>query len=250
MKKYRKFWITELVILVLAAFFGFVLLGYTVTALLLVGLAVLIGLYQLIAVCCKDRPGTAKCLRFALSFLVLLAFIAFAYFEQPIIQNAHTDKDGEADYAIVLGAGVNGDVPSLSLKNRLDAALEYAEEYPQSKLIVSGGQGPRENISEAECMRRWLEERGVEAERIIMEDKASSTEENLKFSQEIIEAQGGDPKGRVAIVTAEYHLCRAKTMAEELGMEPVGVAAHTTNPVLMVNYFIREALAMAAYTLL
>jgi len=250
MKKYRKFWITELVILLLAAFFGFVLLGYAVTALLLVGLAVLIGLYQLITVCCKDRPGAAKGLRFALSFLVLLAFAAFAYFELPVIQNAHTDKDCGADYAIVLGAGVNGDVPSLSLKNRLDAALEYAEEYPQSKLIVSGGQGPGENISEAECMRRWLEERGVEPERIIMEERAASTEENLKFSQEIIAAEGGDPEGRVAVVTAEYHLCRAKKMAEELGMEPLGVAAHTTNPVLMVNYFVREAVAMAAYTLL
>lgn len=250
MKKYKKFWITELVILVLSAFFGFVLLGYAVTAMMLVGLAVLVGLYQIIAMCCKDRPKMAKGLRFALSFLVLLAVIAFAYFEIPVIQNAHTDEDCGADYAIVLGAGVNGDAPSLSLKNRLDAALEYAEEYPQSVLIVSGGQGPQENISEAECMRRWLENKGVESERIIMEDKASSTEENLKFSQEIIKVRGGDPEGRTAIVTAEYHLCRAKAIAAELGMEPVGVAAHTTNPVLMVNYFIREALAMAAYKLL
>ena len=99
-------------------------------------------------------------------------------------------------------------------------------------------------------MRLWLEERGVEPQRIIKEEQARSTEENLSFSQELIKRDGGDPYGKTAIITAEYHLCRAKLMAKALGMDCVGVAAHTSMPVLMVNYFIREAAALAAYIML
>ena len=248
--KTRAFYIAELVLLLMAGFFAFVLVGYTTMALVLVGFAVIVALYHLISVKCKERHELRKRLRFALSFFILLGVLAFAALEAPIISEADTDDDVSAGYAIVLGAGVNGYEPSLSLRNRLDAALDYAENHPEAKLIVSGGKGPGEEITEAECMRLWLEERGVEPQRIIKEEQARSTEENLSFSQELIKRDGGDPYGKTAIITAEYHLCRAKLMAKALGMDCVGVAAHTSMPVLMVNYFIREAAALAAYIML
>lgn len=248
--KTKAFYITELILLLAAGFFAFAMVGYKTMALVLVGIALIAALYYLISVKCKEHHELRKRLRFALSFFILLGLLAFAVLEAPIISEAVTDEDASADYAIVLGAGVNGYEPSLSLKNRLDAALDYAEKNPEAKLIVSGGQGPGEEITEAECMRLWLEERGVDPQRIIKEEQARSTEENLLFSQELIRKDGGDPNGKTAIVTAEYHLYRAKLMAEELGMDPVGVAAHTSKPILMVNYFIREAAALAAYIML
>lgn len=248
--KNRAFWITELILMALAAFFAFALIGYGTLALMLIAVAAVVALYRLIGIVCRERPGMEKRLNFALSFILVLCLLAFAALEGPIIGNAKTDRDVSADYAIVLGAGVNGTEPSLSLLNRLEAALEYAEANPQARIIVSGGKGPGESITEAECMRLWLEDRGVEPQRIIKEEKASSTAENLLFSQRLIAGEGSDPTGKVAVITAEYHLCRAKLMAANLGMRPLGVAARTSYPVLMVNYFIREAFALAAYIML
>ena len=95
-------------------------------------------------------------------------------------------------------------------------------------------------------MRTWLIKNGISAQRILKEDKSSSTEENIANSLEIIGENGGDITGKIAIVSSEYHLYRAKYMAREQNAVPVGVAAHTSYPALMINYFIREAFAVTA----
>ena len=133
--------------------------------------------------------------------------------------------------------------PSLSLRNRLEAALAYLQENPETVAIVSGGQGPGEQISEAEAMRVWLEARGVAPARIRMETQAASTAENLRFSLALI-AQAGDGQASVAVCSSEYHLCRARALAREAGVEVYGVAGRTTLPLLRLNYFVREGLAM------
>ncbi|NCB50752.1 MAG: YdcF family protein [Clostridia bacterium] len=184
-----------------------------------------------------------------ITILTVAALLAFAAVETPIIAAAHTDKDAECGYIIVLGAGVRGTTPSLSLTNRLNAALGFLEEHPDAVAIVSGGRGPGENITEAEAMTVWLEARGIVPERIIGEPEATSTSENLENSFRIIRERGDDPDGNVAIVTSEYHLYRAKLMAEDLGVEAYGVAGHTSMPTLMLNYFIREAFAVVYYWL-
>jgi uncharacterized SAM-binding protein YcdF (DUF218 family) len=97
-----------------------------------------------------------------------------------------------------LGAGLHGTTPSLSLTNRLAAALAFLEEHPDTVAIVSGGQGPGENMTEAEAMTIWLEARGIAPERIIGEPEATSTAENLENSFRIIRERGGDPDGNVA----------------------------------------------------
>jgi uncharacterized SAM-binding protein YcdF (DUF218 family) len=164
------------------------------------------------------------------------------------IISASVKADGaDADCLIVLGAGVNGTVPSLSLVWRLRAAEDYLEKYPNAYCIVSGGQGRGENITEAECMRIWLTDNGVDPKRIIMEDKASSTEENIRFSFEIGEKMGFDS---YAVVTADYHVYRASLIAEKMGTDVQMVSARTGYPVLALNYYLREAFALWYYELL
>ena len=176
--------------------------------------------------------------------LVILVCIGLLYFcvvESFIIRSARTDKEPERDYLIVLGAAVYGDQPSLTLVRRLEGALDYLQQYPESVAIVSGGMGPGETITEAKAMHDWLLEHGIEDSRILMEDKATSTQENLEYSFAIIRERGGDPNGNVAIVSSAYHLYRAKLMAHNQGVESAGVAAPWGYFFVMLNYFIREA---------
>lgn len=240
------FWLMEGALLLLSGFFAFALIGYITLALVFLALALLAGAYRLIRLFSRTKPKYAQSLKRALTAAVYLAAAVFFAIEIPIIAAARTDKDPAAPYLIVLGAGVNGTEPSLSLINRLNAAMAYLEAYPQSKAVLSGGQGPGEDITEAECMYKWLTERGIEKDRLILEDNSSSTYENLKYSLASIKDDGGDPSGRVALVSSEYHLYRAGYMAKELGAVPLGVAAQTTKPILKINYFIREAAAVMA----
>ena len=185
----------------------------------------------------------------ALSAILIAVTIAFGIIEIPIISASRTDKNPQAEYIIVLGAGVNGTYPSLSLRNRLDAAYEYLISYPEAKAVVSGGQGPGEDVTEAYCMKNWLIKKGISSDRIIEESKSTSTIENLSYSLEKIKADGGSESNEIAILSSEYHLYRAKKMAKNVGINAKGVAAHTTLPVMKINYFIREGFAVTYMTI-
>ncbi len=176
--------------------------------------------------------------------VLALTCLGLAYFcivEIPIVKNARTDKEPERPYLIVLGAAVYQDKPSLTLVRRLEGARDYLNAYPESVAIVSGGMGPGETVTEAEAMRDWLVAHGIDEGRVLLEDKATSTKENLDFSFQIIRERGDEPDGKVAIVSSAYHLYRAKCMARLQGVEAVGVAAPWGYPLVMLNYFIREA---------
>ncbi len=218
-------------LLILAALVRFVLRGYAYLAYTLLFFAALILLHRFLS------PKLWR-------VVLILVCIGFAYFiavEIPIIKNARTDPEPGRDYLIVLGAAVYGDEPSPSLLRRLQGALDYLEEYPDSTAIVSGGKGPGENLSEADCMYAWLTERGVDPARILREDRATSTKENLSYSFALIRERGDEPEGRVAILSSPYHLFRAKSMARLQGVEAAGVAGDFDHPLLTLTYFIREA---------
>lgn len=202
-------------------------------------------LLWLLAVLIFAFPRLSKTWRIVLAALLVLGAAVFAVFEAPVISNAKTDAAPQSDYLIVLGAGVNGSAPSLSMVNRLEAALDYLEAYPDAVAIVSGGQGAGEDVTEASAMHDWLVAHGVPESRIVQEEQSTSTRENLENSFAIIRSRGGDPAGGVAVVSSEYHLYRAKQMARALGAKPLGVAAETTLPTMRANYFIREAFAAA-----
>lgn len=183
----------------------------------------------------------SKTLKRLIALLLAMGVVYFAIIEIPIIDEASGDGDFDADYLIVLGAAVHGDTPSLSLVERLGAAKDYLDAHPNTVAIVSGGQGSGENMSEAQAMYDWLCKNGIDSERIVKEDKAVSTYENLKFSRELINGLTDKSDPTIAVVSSEYHLCRAKLIAKSLDMEIHTVPAHTTYFTVKLNYFIREA---------
>jgi uncharacterized SAM-binding protein YcdF (DUF218 family) len=150
---------------------------------------------------------------------------------------------------VVLGCGVNGTVPSLSLRNRIDAAYAYLIANPDTVCVVSGGQGPDEDITEAACMKRELTAMGIDPNRIWEEDRSTSTMENLTFSLAVIEANTGTRPDFIGIISSEYHLCRAGLMAGQLGVKSVGIPAKTTWFTLWANYHMREIVAVWALLL-
>ena len=164
--------------------------------------------------------------------------------EVPIVSAALSAGESQAPYVIVLGAAVYGENPSLTLRHRCDRASAHLRSNPDAVAVVSGGQGPGESISEAEAMGRYLVNKGGIAEdRILREDRSTSTRENLTFSKEIIESSGGDSR-QVAIVSSSYHLYRAKRMAAALGMAADGLPSSDGYPLYMAGMYLREALAV------
>ena len=127
----------------------------------------------------------------------------------------------------MLGAGVNGTVPSQALRERLEAARDYLARYPEAVAVLSGAQGDGEAITEAQCMYDWLTARGVEPARLRMETKATTTEENLRCSLDLIEAETGTRPAQIAVISGEYHLLRAELLARRAGAEALGVPSYT-----------------------
>ncbi len=179
--------------------------------------------------------------------LVCVLLAAFLVTEGFVICAALGAQSGDADYLLVLGAGVNGDTPSVSLSDRLEAAVDYLQTHPDTVCIVSGGQGEGENISEAECMYRYLTEKGIAADRIWKEDQSTSTQENMAFSKELMAQKLGEAPTQIAILSSEYHLFRAGIMAREHGFDAVLIPAKTSWKSLQLNYFLREVPALWYY---
>lgn len=185
--------------------------------------------------------------------LIALGLALFAGLEAWLISWARTDETTPVEAVVVFGAGVNGTEPSMSLLSRLEAALDYVEDRPDIPIVVSGCQGPGEDISEARCMADWLTGQGVAADRILLEDRAANTEENVRFSLELLAEHGVETTDNIAFVTSDYHLCRGAYLFRRYGVaDPVPVAAHMPERYrdLTVGYFIREAFAMVAEILL
>lgn len=146
------------------------------------------------------------------------------------------------EFVVVLGAQVQGDTPSLTLRKRLERTLEWMQEQPEAVVIVSGGQGTDERYTEAAVMADYLVAHGADPARIIQESRASNTRENLLFSAELAAARGLDTS-RVLIVTSDFHMCRAKYIARTLGMDAAGLVSDTWPWILKLNYTLREVFA-------
>lgn len=149
----------------------------------------------------------------------------------------------EQDYIIILGAQIRGDTPSLSLKYRLDAGIEYLIMHPNTKVVVSGGQGEDELKAEAEVMYQYLVDRKIEPKRIIKEEESHSTYENLTYSFKLIEEDYGNNKAKIAVVSNRFHILRAKMQAEDIGKKVAGIGARSY-PFLIINYYFREFFAV------
>ena len=147
---------------------------------------------------------------------------------------------------IVLGCQVQGENPSLLLSYRIDAAAEYLSAHPDERAILTGGQGPGEDVTEAECMYRGLVRRGVDPARLFKEEQAHTTLENLQYSREILRREGlSEP---AILVSNNFHIYRALAMAEDLSIPAEGLAAKCGISGIFA-YTLREAMALVKYGL-
>lgn len=180
--------------------------------------------------------------RLALLFVgTVTAFCAVScsVFTVKMIVFAEREID-EPGAVIVLGCQVRGETPSTMLARRLDAALETLSEHPNAVCVVSGGKGSGEDISEAEAMRRYLVERGIPDERIILEDRSVDTRGNIRFSAELLKERGIDS---AVIVTNEFHQYRADIYARRNGLT-AGHHSGKTPLYNLPNYWVREWAAL------
>jgi uncharacterized SAM-binding protein YcdF (DUF218 family) len=147
------------------------------------------------------------------------------------------------DVVIVMGAGVIGERVSLQLASRLDTAIEYMKKNPKALVIVCGGLGDRATITEAEAMRRYLEDFGIAPERIIKENRSTNSFENLVFANSIL--KGYFSQGyRAVLVTSDYHIFRTSYVASNIGINANRLGAAT--PFISVpSSYLREMLAIA-----
>ena len=221
--------------------------GLRFSALLLWCACAALIVYAALTLLAEKRPWAKWCKR-ALLALVCAGLVFFIGLEAAIVSGAKPDADDTpVSCVIVLGAGVNGTEPSLMLWSRLEKTLEYVADKPDIPIIVSGSQGQGEDISEAECMYRWLTARGVDPARVWKEEEATSTRTNFERSYDLMAERGVDLSRDFAFVTNDYHICRAKLLA---GLPQArGVAATLPRgayyDVLTLNYYVREAFALA-----
>lgn len=178
-----------------------------------------------------------------LLIVVVLGIGIFGYVESLILASSNDVPKNEVDYVIILGARIDGTRVTKSLAKRLDAAYEYAKDHDNTKLIVSGGKGSGESVTEAQAMEEYLINKGFDPNRIIKEDASTNTDENIRFSREIINKDSSS----VAIVTNSFHLYRAMRIAEKQGLTNVSGIAAETDKVMALNYYVREGFAVIKY---
>ena len=201
------------------------------------GLAVALTIYLFIA------PSVTQNLSGISFFNFLFLYIGLLVSYGIVVSTLYTTSSfinlvnlfpGKLDYIVVLGAGLNGEKVTPLLASRINKGIALYKKHAGSKLIMSGGQGADEVISEAEAMRNYALEQGIAAEDIIMENQATNTEENLTYSYSLMK-----PNSRFALVTNYYHVFRALLLARKSGIKCIGYGAKTKF-YFSLNAFIRE----------
>ena len=199
--------------------------------LLVVALSVHHGWWESLSTTAQRVIGVAAAVLLG-GFLVTQAFILSGF-------NDH-GEDG-LDCLIVLGAQVRDGGPSPVLTYRLETACDYLAENPETRCIVSGGQGQNEPAAEADVMAAYLIERGIDPDRIIIENRSSNTKENVEFSAALL-----DPaRDRVGVVTNDFHVFRGTALARKAGYAHVTGIAAPSNLDILPNNLVRESLSLA-----
>ncbi|MFR1518157.1 MAG: YdcF family protein [Clostridia bacterium] len=163
--------------------------------------------------------------------------IKYAFYHEPPV----SDRNGSAGTVVVLGCQIYGETPSVSLRGRLDAAYDYLTAHGDCMAIVAGGQGEDEIVSEAYAMKKYLVGRGISEERIILEDRSVNTDENIRFSGEIIR-ENNLPE-TMYIITDAFHSYRAFLFADRNGFKAYNISSDLYWP-LLGEYWVRDLLGV------
>ena len=220
-------------------------------------------------------------LRTVLVFSVLVCTAVFFLMELLVLSKMRAVPKRPVQYVIVLGACVRGTRVTRSLAFRLKRAAEYAQAHPDCMLVVSGGQEPGEDITEAQAMSSWLVKHGIGRERILLEDRSVNTRENLLFSKEIIcryeavecmsaeceaaeyeavkkadtaedacaeelphNCGGIEEKLSIAVCSNNFHMYRALSLAGAVGKWHTEGLAAMTDPFMWLSFTVREGAAL------
>lgn len=183
---------------------------------------------------------TGECRIVPLLVVTAIAGALFVAVELRIVCGMKSGRQDELSYLIVLGAQVRGNQITDSLMRRLERAEQYLKEHPDTVVIVSGGQGKGEEVTEASAMEYYLNSHGIEEERILREENSRTTNENLAFSSAYIK----DMHMPVGIVTNNFHMYRACCYARKLGYTNIHAVPAGCKPVLFLNYMVREFFAV------
>lgn len=243
-------WLVLVPLMMFFILFAFLIQGYSFSALVCACLMGIILFYNFAAILVKKYPKPVKAVRRVFTVILCIGLLVCGVTECLIIRASFGDPEETCEYIVVLGSKVRTDGPSSSLQNRIDAAYKYLTAHPDAIAVVSGGQGPDEPMAEALCMYQELVAMGIAPERLWMEDKATTTWENLNFSLNLIEEKTGTRPQKIGLLSSEYHLFRAKLFAGACGVEAAGIPAHTTRFSQMINHFMREVAGVWHYILL
>ena len=180
--------------------------------------------------------------------LVLVGVLGFSALFGAVLSGMYDQIDGEPQVMVILGCQVKPWGPSILLQDRLDKALEYLETEPDMTVVVSGGQGPDEHISEARAMADYLMAQGIEQERILLEDQSHNTVQNLTLTRQLLDELGYDLEQDIVVVSNGFHLTRVRMLWERVWEEEDNLstlAAPSSHVPSRLKMYLREPLALA-----
>ncbi|MBO5494167.1 MAG: YdcF family protein [Eubacterium sp.] len=173
--------------------------------------------------------------------LLLSVFYLALFFAMYWVYVGGKSENGEYETVLVLGCRVKGSIPSKALEKRVDKAFTCLNQNPDAVAVLSGGQGRDEFLSEAQCMKNMLVQRGISEKRLVLETRSTSTDENIRYST-VLMREGG-LSNKTALVTSEYHQKRAKLICKRYGLEPVAKSSRTKG-IFLPTFLLREILAL------
>ena len=189
------------------------------------------------------RPRWIK----ALLALVLVGVLCFGGLFGAVMYGSYDHINGNPQIMVILGCQVKPWGPSILLQDRLDKALDYLENHPDMTVVVSGGQGPDEHVTEARAMADYLIEQGVKEERILLEEASHNTVQNLRYTARLLEEEGYDMEQDIVVVSNGFHLTRVRMLFDRVwgGDENLStLAAPSSHVPSRIKMYIREPLAL------
>ncbi len=172
--------------------------------------------------------------------LIILCFVMFFAILYLVLKYEKSNCEKFCEYVLVLGARIlNENTPCKVLENRLISAIIYLQKFENSKVIVSGGTGIDEPISEGYVMKKYLINHGIDKHRIFVEDLSTNTFENLKNTKQILK-----DVDEILIITSKYHLFRSKILARRVGFRKIYLIGSEVNAGSRQKNIIREIFAI------
>ncbi len=185
--------------------------------------------------------------------LILAGVLAFSALLGAVLSGSRDQIKGEPEIMVILGCQVKSWGPSVLLQDRLDRALDYLEDHPDMTIVVSGGQGSDEPCTEAQAMYDYLVDHGVDGEQILLEEESHNTLQNLRYTKELLEAEGYDLDSGIVVVSNGFHLTRVRMLWERVFGSDGNLstlAAPSSHLPSRLKMYIREPIALVKSFLL